>query len=108
MDTLWNDNRIYAISDGGADSCILGRNAKVLSCTGRYANLVGYDPESTRKDRVPIVTALLKARSSSRDKTPVLLKVHEAPYNKNSPITLLSEYQARDHGLIIDSIAKKT
>lgn len=39
---------IYAISDG-ADSCILGMNAKVLSYTGRFANLVGYDPNTTRK-----------------------------------------------------------
>ena len=27
-------DRVYAISDGGADSCILGKNAKVVSYTG--------------------------------------------------------------------------
>ena len=37
----------------------------------------------------------------------MLLKVHEAPYNSKSPITLLSEYQIREHGLVIDSVAKK-
>src|SRR5687767_3541044 len=41
-------NVIYAISDGGADSCILGMNAKVSSNTGSYTNLVGYDPITTR------------------------------------------------------------
>src|SRR6187200_2710622 len=30
--SMFNDN-IYAISDGGAESCILGKNAKVLSYT---------------------------------------------------------------------------
>ena len=98
---------IYAISDGGADSCILGMNAKVLSYTGRFANLVGYDPNTTRKEKVPIVTALIKVKSSSNEHFPILLKVHEAPYNPLSPITLLSEYQIREYGLVIDSVAKK-
>jgi hypothetical protein len=87
-------NSIYAISDGGADSCILGKNAKVLSYTGRFANLAGYDPNTTRTEKVPIVTALLKVKSSVNN-IPVILKVHEAPYNPASPITLLSEYQIR-------------
>src|SRR5688500_17543492 len=39
---------IYAISDGGADSCILDMNAKVLSYIGRYANMVGYDPKDRK------------------------------------------------------------
>jgi len=82
-------------------------NAKVLSYTGRYANLVGYDPENTKTEKVPIVTALIKVRSSSSMMYPILLKVHEAPYMINSPITLLSEYQIRDYGLVIDSVAKK-
>ena len=96
---------IYAISDGGADSCILGINAKIISYTGRKANLVGYDPNNTKKFGVPIVTALLKVMTSS--KIPVLLKVNEAPLNPLSPITLLSEYQIREYGLVIDSVAKK-
>ena len=33
----WYPNKVYAISDGGADSCIVGKHAKVLSYTGRYA-----------------------------------------------------------------------
>lgn len=49
-----------AISDSGADSCVLGKIAKVLSFTGRYASLIGYDPKNTIFGRVPIVTALLK------------------------------------------------
>lgn len=97
----------YAISDGGADSCILDRMAKVLEYTGRHANLVGHDPRTTRINKVPIVLALLKAKSAVVGEIPVLLRVNEVPYNKNSPITLLSEYQVRKYGLSIDSVAKK-
>ena len=100
-------NKIYATTDGGTDSCILGKNAKVLSYTGRYANLIGYDPNTTLTEKVPIVTALIKAVSSTAGNHPVLLKVYEAPYNPSSPITLLSEYQVREYGLIIDYVAKK-
>jgi len=100
-------DKVYAISDGGADSSILGKLAKVISYTGRYASLVGYDPHTTRTEKVPIVSAYIKARSSSIGNYPVLLKVNEAPYNPNSPITLLSEYQIREYGLVIDSVAKK-
>ena len=57
--SMFKDN-IYAISDGGAESCILGTNAKVLTYTGRKANLVGYDPKHTKKFGVSIVTALIK------------------------------------------------
>src|SRR5688572_15022083 len=41
-------DKMYAISDGGADSCILGKMAKVIDYTGRHANLVGYDPKTTK------------------------------------------------------------
>ena len=81
--------------------------AKIISYTGRYANLVGYDPETTRTEKVPIVSAYIKVRSSSIGNHPVFLKVHEAPYNPQSPITLLSEYQIREYGLVVDSVARK-
>src|SRR3982750_104383 len=81
--------------------------AKVLSYTGRYASLIGYDPKNTTSGRVPIVTALIKARSSSNMNYEVLLKLHECPIMEDSPVTLISGYQVRDHGLIIDSVAKK-
>ena len=68
----WYPNKVYAIADGGEDSCIAGKYAKVLSYTGRYANLVGYNPETTRTEKVPIVTALIKARSTTTDGIPAL------------------------------------
>ena len=38
---------------------------------------------------------------------PVVLRINEAPYNHGSPITLISEYQVREHGVIIDSVSKR-
>jgi hypothetical protein len=46
----------YAISDSG-DSCCLGKHCHPVSYTGRYAILVGYNPDQTRSGKVPIITA---------------------------------------------------
>ena len=56
---------------------------------------------------MPIVSALIKVQPSNVDNIPILLKVNEAPDTPDSPITLLSEYQIREYGLVIDSVAKK-
>jgi hypothetical protein len=98
------DGKFYAISDGGADSCILGSCAHVINFTKRYARLVGYDPETTQSARVPIVSAYIKTKDKSGQI--ILMIVHEAPYLKNSPTTLLSEYQIREYGKVIDSCAE--
>ncbi len=100
-------DKMYAISDGGADSCILGKMAKVIDYTGRHANLVGYDPKTTKTMDVPIVTAIIKARSNVPGQILILLKLHHAPFNANSPIALVSEYQVRENNLVIDSVATK-
>jgi len=99
--------RTFAVSDSGADATILGSSAKVISYSGRKAIISGYDPNNTKSGQVPIVTALLKVRTNTPGQVPILLRVHEAPYLENSPITLLSEYQIREHGLVIDSVATK-
>ena len=56
---------------------------------------------------VPIVTAIIKARSNVPGQVPILLKINRAPINKNSPIALISEYQVREYDIVIDSVAKK-
>jgi len=100
-------DRCYAISDSGADATIVGKSAKVLGYTNRYATIVGYNPKCTQSNRIPIVSALIKVRTNAPNGEPVLLKIHEAPYIQDSNITLLSEYQIQEHGLVIDSVASK-
>ena len=95
----WYPNKVYAIADGGADSCIVGKYAKVLSYTGRYANLVGYNPETTRTEKVPIVTALIKTKSTTSDGISVLLKIHEAPYN--STVLLHSYLHTKSESMVL-------
>jgi hypothetical protein len=96
-------NRHYAISDNGADSSILGIHCHVISHTGRNAYLIGYDPTTTKSAKIPIVSGYIKVMSQVH--IPIVLQINEAPYNANSPVTLLSEYQARNHGTIIDSVS---
>lgn len=97
------DDQHYAILDSGADSCILGLHCHVISHTGRNACLIGYDPATTCSAKVPIISGFIKVMSQAH--IPIVLKINEAPYNANSPITLLSEYPACNNGTIIDSVS---
>ncbi len=42
-DSFSSTTKAYAISDGGADATVVGRNAYIAKETGRYVQLVGYD-----------------------------------------------------------------
>jgi NACalpha-BTF3-like transcription factor len=96
--------KIYALSDSGADTCCLGKHCHPVSYTNRYAILEGYNPDKTRSGQIPIVSAYLKTMSQLG--IPIVLKVNEAPYVENSQTTLISEYQVREHGIAVDSVAK--
>jgi hypothetical protein len=97
--------RNYAISDSGADSCCLGKHCHPVSHTGCHAILVGCNPDQTRSGKVPIVTACIKVMSQMN--IPIVLQVHEAPHMQDSNVTLLSEHQVRENGLIINSVSKR-
>ena len=96
----------FAYSDSGADTCVLGQMAGNIQLTGRYADLVGYDPANTTSPRVPIISGMVKVKVSETT-IPVVLLIHQAAYIAHDPIALFSEYQVRDHGLIIDSTSKR-
>jgi hypothetical protein len=96
--------KYYAISDGGADSSILGSCTHVLNHTKRYAQLVGYDSDTTQSGQIPIVSAYIKTMDKCRNI--VLLLIREAPYLAHLPTTLLSEYQIREYGKVIDLCAE--
>jgi hypothetical protein len=98
-------DKVWAISDGGADATVLGKHAKVIDYSGRKARIIGYDQTAGKSRRVPIVSALIKVMPSTGN-IPVLLRVHEAPYLKENPVTLISEFQVRHYGIAIDSTAK--
>ena len=72
---------------------------RVVSYTGRYSHLIGYDTNTIKFGKIPIVTAYLKIMAHNG--IPEILKIHETHFNEISPI----EYQIMEHGMIIDSVA---
>jgi hypothetical protein len=92
--------------DDGADTCVMGDGWKIMETTDpqRYANLVGYDENSTRKRHLKIITANSLATTDNDER--IILCVHEAVNNPGSKTTLLSEFQMRENGIVVDSVAK--
>ena len=72
------NGQVYGFSDSGADSTVCGKHCQVVSHTGCFATLVGYDPRTTRSAQIPIVSAFVKVQS--KEGVPVLLLIHEAVY----------------------------
>jgi len=91
-----------AVSDAGADTCVLGDGWTVISSTHRKANLVGFDARSARKNGLDVVSACAIVESAEGDD--ILLIAHESVSNPGSRITLLSEFQIRSFGSVIDSV----
>ena len=59
----------------------------------------------TRSGKVPIVLAYVKVMLQMQ--IPIILHMHEAPYMPDSDVTMLSEYQVREHSFVIDSVPKR-
>jgi hypothetical protein len=97
--------RHYTISDAGADATIVGDGWYIGEyMEHRKANIVGFDETIAQKNGLPIVTAYCVVVIP--DGTRVLLRAYEAVYNKGSAVSLLSEYQSRHHGCVVDSVSK--
>ena len=98
-------NLNISASDNGADTCVVGTGWKVLIKTAQWANLVGFDSNHARKKGLPIVTADTGVRL--QDGTEAVIRAHEAVCNEGSPTALISEFQVRTHGLVLDSVHKE-
>jgi hypothetical protein len=95
-----------SILDAGADTCVLGKGWEILSIhSTRKANVVGFDHESAVKRNLTIVSAITALDLPSGQS--VLLVVHEGIYNETSNHSLLSEFQLREFGIVIDSICHR-
>ena len=97
------DGPSYNIMDDGADTSVIGSSWNIDSYTGRSANLVGFDSHAARKSNLAIVSGHCYVHLTPT--VTLRLIAHEAIYNPTSPITLLSEYQLREYGAIVDSTA---
>jgi hypothetical protein len=102
---LVKGNNVHiSTSDNGADTCVVGTGWKVIATTTRKANLVGFDSNYARKKGLPIVTADTVVRL--QDSSEAIIRAHETVYNEGSPTTLISEFQVRTKGLVLDSVHK--
>ena len=94
-----------AITDGGCDTGLLGAGWYITEYTGCYAIMVGFDEFIAKKSGLPIVIGITKY-SLPDGKGHILLRHNEGVYNKGSWTTLLSEFQLRTRGCIMDSTYK--
>jgi hypothetical protein len=94
-----------AVSNGGCDTTLLGEDWYIAEYTGRSANIVGFDEFVAWKAGLPIVTGITKVELPHQQGF-ILLWSHESVYNKGSCTTLLSEFQLRNHGCIVDNTFK--
>jgi hypothetical protein len=87
-------------------TCILGKGWEILSLhNSRRANVVGFDHEAAIKKNLPIVSSITTVDVPNRQST--LLVIHEAIHNGTSNHSLLSEFQLREHGILIHSTCHK-
>jgi hypothetical protein len=94
-----------ALTDGGCDTGLLGAGWHILEYTGRYANVVGFDAFVAKKSNLPIVVGITKLTLPDNGGA-ILLRHHEGVFNKGSQTTLLSKFQLRSRGCIVDSTYK--
>ena len=86
------------IFDGGTNCSALGRSARILSFSGRYADMYAFT-DGLKKENVPICDGAYKVY---QDGKPYLLGVREAPYLEHNQHGLVSTGQAREYGTWID------
>jgi hypothetical protein len=97
---------LYTIVDSGADSVVVGTGWKFLSIyPNRTVNLQGYSESETKKYNCKIGTACTVMKAI--DGKEYLIMAYEAIQNRNSDISLLSEAQLRNNGIIVDSVSEK-
>jgi hypothetical protein len=85
----------------GADTCVLGKGWEISSLhNSRRANVVGFYHETAVKKNLLTVSAITTADLSNGQS--ILLVIHEAIHNESSNHSLLSEFQPREYGVIID------
>jgi hypothetical protein len=88
-----------SILDCGADTCVLGQGWEIISI--HNSRRAGFDHETAVKSNLPIVSAITTV--DLPDGSSILLVVHEGIYNETADHSLLSEFQIREFGIIVDS-----
>ena len=90
----------FAANDSAADTTIGGKHAYFFDFSGKKANILGFDTNYAKKKDCLIGSMALKVQL--RDGNFAILIFHQAVQNAGSNVTLLSEYQMREHGTLVD------
>ena len=95
-----------SVLNGSADTCVTGEGWEVMSITKRKANVIGFDDVAARtKYGLPIMSTRTVFELPHNLK--LLVQVSEAVHNCTSKTTLLSSFQMRKFGCIVDDTARR-
>lgn len=89
--------------DGGCDTSLVGRGFIVESTTSRSVSVQGFN-DSMKLDKLPIVTAVTAV---VLDGVTYLLVINECIHVEGNDTSLLSTFQAREHGVFVEDVAKR-
>ena len=93
------------ILDDGADTNVVGQGWKVVATHPfRKAHVVVFGHKVAVKRNLDIVTACTVVEVNGNS---ILLQISEAVWNPTSEHSLLPEYQLRDFGIQVNSIARR-
>ena len=94
------------IVDTGADSHVGGRYWLPLTPLSgplvQFSTVTGFDGGAGKKHDLPIVEAVTKVTLNNGTST--LLRAKHLIFNEKSPHTLLSTYQMRELGMVVDDV----
>ena len=89
--------------DGGCDTSLVGQGFVVESTTSRTVSVQGFQ-EGLTLEELPIVTAVTAI--DLPDGT-FIIEMGEAIHIPSNETSLLSTFQAREHGVIVNDVAKR-
>ena len=93
-----NDTRGQMLDDGECDTSLVGKGFFVESTSDRTVNVQGFQ-ENMQMDALPIITAVTVV---DLEKETVIMKFNEAIYVEYNVTLLMSTYQTREHGVIVN------
>ena len=97
------------MDDSGADQCIITTNSFLIyTRTGIFYDVNGFAEEMSTSRPLELVNDAYTLASLSNGEK-VIFKINQAlaETNPNQKEALLAQHQVRDHGVILDSCAKR-
>jgi hypothetical protein len=92
--------------DSHANTCTLGANFRAIAYTEKVCNVQPYHPDNQAQSDAPIVQAVMVYMDPDTGESFILV-INQGPYMGDSlPASLISPFQLRSHGIIVDDCPK--